>query len=183
MSYLISLNPMLFKNIAHVGSSEHFVFVNLRICLFHIWYTGMSYLISLNPILFKNIAHVGSFMHFVIVYLWICEFHIWSKCFDCMSAMRELWRASRPAKGIMMVWDARPVGLCSVWIEIVYYSVLFWSYLLNLTMWQYLISSQPRIRTKSNKCLLLHDTLLWCLINIFHSWAHLLKTKLDFHND
>ena len=160
-----------------------FVFAYLCICVFHIWYTGMSYLISLNPMLFKNIAHVGSFMHFVIVYLWICEFHIWSKCFDCMSAMRELWRASRPAKGIMMVWDARPVGLCSVWIEIVYYSVLFWSYLLNLTMWRYLISSQPRIRTKSNKCLLLHDTLLWCLINIFHSWAHLLKTKLDFHND
>ena len=157
----------------------------------HICALCVSHLIHGNVIFdileshaFKNIAHVGSFKHFVFVYLRICEFHIWSKCFACMSAMRELWRASsRPAEGIMMVWDARPVGLCSVWIEIVYYSVLFWSYLLNLTMWQYLISSQPRIRTKSNKCLLLHDTLLWCLINIFHSWAHLLKTKLDFHND
>ena len=34
MSYLISLNPMLFKNIAHVGSFKHFVFVYLRICVF-----------------------------------------------------------------------------------------------------------------------------------------------------
>ena len=27
MSYLISLNPLLFKNKAHIGSFEHFVFV------------------------------------------------------------------------------------------------------------------------------------------------------------
>ena len=48
MSYLISLNPMLLKNIAHVGSFKHFVFVYLPICVFlyftfdirecHIWY-------------------------------------------------------------------------------------------------------------------------------------------------
>ena len=31
ISYLISLNPMLFKNIAHVGSFKHFVFVYLCI--------------------------------------------------------------------------------------------------------------------------------------------------------
>ena len=30
MSYLISLNPMLFKNIAHVWSFKHFVFLNLQ---------------------------------------------------------------------------------------------------------------------------------------------------------
>ena len=34
MSYLISLSPMLLKNIAHVGSFKHFVFVYLPICLF-----------------------------------------------------------------------------------------------------------------------------------------------------
>ena len=30
MSYLISLNPMLFKNIAHFWSFKHFVFVYLQ---------------------------------------------------------------------------------------------------------------------------------------------------------
>ena len=54
------LEPPAFKNIAHVGSFKHFVFVYLRIL--HLM--GMSYLISLNPMLFKNIAHVGSFKHF-----------------------------------------------------------------------------------------------------------------------
>ena len=95
MSYLISLNPMLLKNIAHVGSFKHFVFVYLRIyvfmylciCVLNIWYMGMSYLISLNLMLFKNIANVGSFKHFLFVYLCICVFvyftfdtrayHIW----------------------------------------------------------------------------------------------------------
>ena len=33
ISYLISLNPMIFKNIAHVGSFKHLVFVYLRICV------------------------------------------------------------------------------------------------------------------------------------------------------
>ena len=32
LSYLISLNPLLFKNIVHVGCFKHFVFVNL--CIF-----------------------------------------------------------------------------------------------------------------------------------------------------
>ena len=74
MSYLISLNPMLFKNIAHVGSFKHFVFVYLRICIFeyftfytlkyHVWYPWIL-------CLFKNIAHVWSFKHFVFVYLGI----------------------------------------------------------------------------------------------------------------
>ena len=34
MSYLISLNSMLLKNIAHVGSFKHFVFVYL--CILHL---------------------------------------------------------------------------------------------------------------------------------------------------
>ena len=34
ISYLISLNPMLLKNTAHVGSFKQFVFVYLRICVF-----------------------------------------------------------------------------------------------------------------------------------------------------
>ena len=33
MSYLMSLNPMLLKNIVHVGSFKHFVFLYLRICV------------------------------------------------------------------------------------------------------------------------------------------------------
>ena len=45
ISYLISLNPMLFKNIAHVGSFKYFLFVYscicvfmyLCICVFYIW--------------------------------------------------------------------------------------------------------------------------------------------------
>ena len=44
MSYLISLNPLHFKNITHVGSFEHFVFLYS----WPSWHTGMSSLISLN---------------------------------------------------------------------------------------------------------------------------------------
>ena len=33
VSYLISLNPQLFKNIAHVGSFQNFVFVFVFLCL------------------------------------------------------------------------------------------------------------------------------------------------------
>ena len=68
MSDLISLNPMLFKNIAHVGSFKHFVFVYLRfcvivyLCIFHLIHGNVIFDI-VNPMLFKNIAHVGSF-HF-----------------------------------------------------------------------------------------------------------------------
>ena len=51
---MISLNPMLFKNMAHVGSFKHFVFVYLRIFIFYILYKGMSYSISLNPMLFNG---------------------------------------------------------------------------------------------------------------------------------
>ena len=32
--YLISLNNMLFKNVAHIGSFKHFVFLYLRVCVF-----------------------------------------------------------------------------------------------------------------------------------------------------
>ena len=48
MSYLISLNPMLFKNIAHVGSFKHFVFLYLRICV--IVYLCILHLIHGNVI-------------------------------------------------------------------------------------------------------------------------------------
>ena len=90
MSYLISLNPMLFKNMAHVGSFKHFVFVYLRIFVFYILYKGMSYSISLNPMLFKNIAHVGSFhfhfhFHFRIWRIW----KIWKSGCCC-------WVCNRP---------------------------------------------------------------------------------------
>ena len=53
MSYLISLNPMLFKNIAHVWSSKHFVFVYLRICIFV--YLCISHLIHENVIYISDI--------------------------------------------------------------------------------------------------------------------------------
>ena len=45
---MISLNPMLFKNIAHVGSFKHFVFVYLRICV--IVYLCILHLIHGNVI-------------------------------------------------------------------------------------------------------------------------------------
>ena len=48
MSYLISFNPMLLKNIAHVGSFKHFVFVYLRICV--IVYLCILHLIHGNVI-------------------------------------------------------------------------------------------------------------------------------------
>ena len=37
MSYSISLNLMLFKNMAHAGSFKHFVFVYLPIWVFVYW--------------------------------------------------------------------------------------------------------------------------------------------------
>ena len=52
MSYSISLNPMLFKNIAHVGSFKHFVFVYLRICV--IVYLRILHLIHGNVIVYRN---------------------------------------------------------------------------------------------------------------------------------
>ena len=83
MSYLKSLNPMLFKNLAHVWSFKHFVFVYLqdvcKICTRCVQGVRkmcarrvqgvlnmcarcmhMSCLISLNPTHLENIAHVGS---------------------------------------------------------------------------------------------------------------------------
>ena len=34
LSYLISLNQLLFNHIVHAGSSKHFVFVYLCVCVF-----------------------------------------------------------------------------------------------------------------------------------------------------
>merc|ERR1712218_212169 len=48
ISYLISLNPMLLKNIAHVGPFKHFVFVYLSICV--IVYLCILHLIHGNVI-------------------------------------------------------------------------------------------------------------------------------------
>ena len=48
MSYSISLNSMLFKNIAHVGSFKHFIFLYLRICV--IVYLCILHLIHGNVI-------------------------------------------------------------------------------------------------------------------------------------
>ena len=50
MSYLISLNPMLLKSIAHVGSFKHFVFAYLCICVFV--YLCILYLIHGNVIFY-----------------------------------------------------------------------------------------------------------------------------------
>ena len=81
MSFLISLNNPLFKNIPHVGSFWHFVVccicVFVYLCMRHL---GISFLTSLNNPLFKNIPHGGFFWHFVIccicvfVCLFICVF-------------------------------------------------------------------------------------------------------------
>ena len=48
MSYLISLNPILLKNKAHVGCSKHFVLVYLRICV--VVYLCLSHLLQRNVI-------------------------------------------------------------------------------------------------------------------------------------
>ena len=91
ISFLISLNNSLFKNIPHVGSFCYLViwcicvFVYLCICVFvfsylHVWLMGISFLIPLNNSCLKNIPHVGSFWHLLIlcicvfVYLCICIF-------------------------------------------------------------------------------------------------------------
>ena len=87
ISFLISLNKPLFKNIQHVGSFWYFVicctcvFVYLYFC---VWLMEVSFLIFLNKNLFKNILHVGSFWYFVIscicvfvfVYLYMRQFVI-----------------------------------------------------------------------------------------------------------
>ena len=39
------------ESLTHVGSSKHFVFEYLCICVFSIWQEGLSYLISLTPLL------------------------------------------------------------------------------------------------------------------------------------
>ena len=77
ISFLMSLDRWLFKNITHVGYFRHFItgYVNFYLC---IWQSRISFLMSLDPWLFKNIAYVGYFGDFVIccicvfVYLWIC---------------------------------------------------------------------------------------------------------------
>ena len=70
LSYLISLNPMLLKNIAHVGTFKHFVFVYLRICV--IVYLCIIHLIHgnvINDILeshaFQEYSTCRFFKHFV----------------------------------------------------------------------------------------------------------------------
>ena len=81
MSFLISLNNPLFKNIQHVGSFWYFIICCICVFVFlylHVWFMEISFLISLNNPLFKNIQHVGAFWYFVIccicvfVYLYFC---------------------------------------------------------------------------------------------------------------
>ena len=83
MSFLISLNNPLFKNIQHVGSFWYFIICCICVFVFlylHVWFMEISFLISLNNPLFKNIQHVGAFWYFVIccicvfVCLCICIF-------------------------------------------------------------------------------------------------------------
>ena len=50
MSYFRSLNPLHFKNITHIGSFEHFVFLYQGPS----WHVEMSYMISLNHMLLKK---------------------------------------------------------------------------------------------------------------------------------
>ena len=79
--FLISLNPVLLKNIAHVWSFKHFLFVYFFICVF-VYFRFYS-----RKRVLKNIPHFGSLKHFVFVYLRNCVFvyfafdkqesHIW----------------------------------------------------------------------------------------------------------
>ena len=72
MSYLISLNPKHFKNIAHVRSFENVVFLYVHICVFFQFRFGNAICIEivrqqcclvifdiLNPMLLKNIYLVN----------------------------------------------------------------------------------------------------------------------------
>ena len=69
ISFLISLNNPLLKNVPHVGSFWHFIIT--CICVFvyfvfvflylHVWHMGISFLTSLNNPLLKNIPQVGGF--------------------------------------------------------------------------------------------------------------------------
>ena len=83
ISFLISLNNPLFKNIPHVGSFCYLVIWCICVFVFlylHVWCMQVSFLISLNNPLFKNIQYVGAFWYFVIccicvfVYLYFCIF-------------------------------------------------------------------------------------------------------------
>ena len=57
---MISLNPMLFKNIAHVGFFKHFVFVYLRNCVFVYLYLIYGNVIfdTLETHVFSKIEHM-----------------------------------------------------------------------------------------------------------------------------
>ena len=80
ISFLMSLDPWLFENIAHVGYFRHFITVYLCICVFVfvylcIWQSRISFLMSWYRWLFKNISMLGisgTFSHAVFVYLRIC---------------------------------------------------------------------------------------------------------------
>merc|ERR1711911_228726 len=87
ISFLISLNQQLFRNIPYVWYSWHFnkaVFVYLYLCIcicicVFVYLTvgnlGISFLTFLNQQLFRNIAYVWYSWHFnkaVFVYLYLC---------------------------------------------------------------------------------------------------------------
>ena len=80
ISFLMSLDPWLFENIAHVGYFRHFITVYLCICVFVfvylcIWQSRISFLMSLDHWLFKNISIYRVFLTLSqMLYLCICVF-------------------------------------------------------------------------------------------------------------
>ena len=56
ISFLTSLNQQLFRNIAYVWYSWHFVISCICVFVFVYLQLGISVLMSLDPGLFKNIA-------------------------------------------------------------------------------------------------------------------------------
>ena len=78
ISFLMSLDPWPFENIAHVGYFWHFITVYLCICVFVfvylcIWQSRISFLMSLDHWLFKNISIYRVFLTLSqMLYLCIC---------------------------------------------------------------------------------------------------------------
>ena len=63
-SYLISLSHVIFKNMAHVGSFDHFVFVFVFACVFVIVITGHQWIVRV--ISFQKMYGLYGLKHHIV---------------------------------------------------------------------------------------------------------------------
>ena len=85
VSYLISLNPLLFKNISHVGSLQHFVSVFVLSCLVFVSVSVSVFVFAFVIVLTTGVMSQGApsslnfpcFCHvlWTFLYLYLCIFH------------------------------------------------------------------------------------------------------------